>query len=138
MADAFSHKLCASQLVAIAREGEMLGDMLVPEGSVGVATVCSIVINGVLLKEGIPMDSRFGGLLQMRRKSPWRFTDLIEYSGSSLDPSEIFITSRMTSVSEVIKTGDGKILANFREIPAVCVPLAEEVFARMKEPALTA
>ena len=133
MADAFNGKMCVSSLVAVAKEGEVLGDMLIPEDSIGLATVCSIVINGALLKEGIPMDSRFGGLLQMRRNSPWRFTELIEYAGSSLDPSEIFITSRMTSVNEVIKRGDGKILANFREIPAVCVPLAEEVFARLKE-----
>ena len=133
MADAFTHKMCVSHLVAVAQEGEALGDLIVPEGSVGVATVCSIIINGALLKVGIPMDSRFGGLLQLRRKSPWRFTELIEYAGSSLDPSEIFITSRMTSVNEVIRMGDGKILANFREIPAVCVPLAEEVFASMKQ-----
>ena len=133
MAGAFKSKLAVSDLVAVAREGEKLGDMTLPEGSTGMATVCSIVINGALLKEGIPMDSRFGGLLQLRNHKPWRFTELIEYAGSSLDPSEIFITSRMTGVMEVLKHGDGKILANFREIPAACVPLAEEVFEKLKE-----
>lgn len=133
MAGAFKSKLCVSDLVAVASEGEKLGDMLVPEGNIGLATVCSIVVNGALLKEGIPMDSRFGGLLQLQNHKPWRFTELIEYAGSSLDPSEIMIASRMTSITEVLRHGNGKILANFREIPAVCIPLAEAVIERLKE-----
>ena len=133
MAGAFKNGLAVSHLVAVAEEGESLGNILIPQGSTGMATVCSIVINGALLKEGIPMDSRFGGILQLRDNQPWRFTELIEYAGSSLDPSEIFITSRMTRVKEVLKNGDGKILANFREIPAMCVPMARTVFKKLAE-----
>jgi repressor of nif and glnA expression len=133
MSDAFKSRLSVSDLVAVAEEGERLGDIILPEGSIGLATMCSIVVNGALLKEGIPMDSRFGGLLQLHNHKPWRFTELIEYAGSSLDPSEIFITSRMTGVREVLETGDGKILANFREIPAACVPLAEMVIRKLKK-----
>jgi repressor of nif and glnA expression len=62
-----------------------------------------------------------------------RFVELIQYAGSSLDPSEIFITSRMTSVGRVAEEGEGKILANFREIPALCQPKAEKVAAGLKE-----
>jgi repressor of nif and glnA expression len=62
-----------------------------------------------------------------------RFVELIEYSGSSLDPSEIYITSRMTSVGQVARKGDGRILANFREIPAVCQPVAEKIVAKLKK-----
>jgi repressor of nif and glnA expression len=62
-----------------------------------------------------------------------RFVELIQYAGSSLDPSEIFITSRMTSVGRVVEEGEGKILANFREIPAICQPLVEKVVAGLKE-----
>ena len=46
--------------------------------------VCSIVINGVLLKNGIPSDSKFGGILQVKNGDPLRFVELIYYSGSSL------------------------------------------------------
>jgi len=67
----------------------MMGDIAVPDGKVGFATVCSIVINGVLLKHGIPIDSKFGGILQMRKGEILRFVELIHYAGSSLDPSEI-------------------------------------------------
>lgn len=128
---AFRAGFGTSQLVAVAHAGESLGQVVVPPNSVGLATVCSIVVNGVLLSAGIPMDSRFGAILQMRRGQPVRFTDLINYDGSSLDPSEVFIQARMTNVSEAIRNGNGRILANYREIPAICRPLAAEVVDKL-------
>jgi len=136
MRDAFEAGICVSDLVAVAHEGERLAGVTVPEGKIGFATVCSIIINGALLKAGIPMDSKFGGLLQIRNNKPFRFVELIEYAGSSLDPSEIFVTSRMTSVGEVARGGEGKVLANFREIPALCRPVAEEVIYALREAGL--
>jgi len=85
MAPVFDEGLCVSELVAIARENERLGDYIIPEGKIGVATVCSITINGSLLKAGVPMDSRFGGILEIRHRKPYRFTELIHYAGSSGD-----------------------------------------------------
>jgi len=129
----FAEGLCVSDMVAVAHEGEQLGELVVPEDRVGLATVCSVVINGTLLKAGVPMDSRFGGILQLRNHKPLRFVELIHYAGSSLDPSEVFIRARMTSVRDVAKRGEGKILANFREIPAACRPIVEEVMVKLKE-----
>ena len=136
MKPAFDDGLCVSELVAVASEGEQLGEVTVPDGQIGFATVCSIAINGALLKAGVPMDSRFGGILQMQNHKPFRFVELIHYSGSSLDPSEVFIRAKMTSVREVARRGNGKILANFREIPALCRETAEEVVARLQEAGL--
>jgi repressor of nif and glnA expression len=133
MKGAFEAGLCVSHLVAVAGEGQRLAGSYVPEGKIGFATLCSLVVNGALLKAGIPMDSRFGGLLQMRDRQPFRFVELIQYSGSSLDPSAIFITGRMTSVAKVVARGEGKVLANFREIPAICRPVAEGVFSGLKD-----
>jgi len=127
MKPVFRKKLAVSSRVAIAQAGKMLGDIAVPQGKVGIATICSIVINGVLLKHGIPIDSKFGGILQMRRGETLRFVELIHYAGSSLDPSEIFIRGKMTSVRQVVEDGNGKILANFREIPAVSRVLVDKV-----------
>jgi len=39
----------------------------------------------------------------------------------------------MTSVGEAVRRGEGKVLANFREIPAQCRPIAETVIARLKD-----
>ncbi|MCL0081881.1 NrpR regulatory domain-containing protein [Dehalococcoidia bacterium] len=129
MSPAFKAGLCVSDLVALAQEGERLGELTVPQGMTGLATVCSIVVNGALLKAGVPMDSRFGGILEIRNHQPLRFVELIQYAGSSLDPSEVFIRGKMTSVGQAAREGNGKILANFREIPAICRPVTEEVVA---------
>ncbi|MEA3442861.1 MAG: NrpR regulatory domain-containing protein [Chloroflexota bacterium] len=136
MKSAFQAGVCVSDLVAVAHRGERLGEILVPQGKIGLATVCSIIINGALLKAGIPLDSKFGGILQIKNYKPLRFVEFIQYSGSSLDPSEIFITSKMTGVGRAARGGNGRILANFREIPALCQPQAEEVIAGLKKASL--
>ncbi len=105
--------------MATGSSGEKLGDVVVPEGKTGIATVCGVTVNGVLLKNGVPMESKFGGILEIRNPKPLRFTAIINYGGTSLDPSEQYMRARMTDVSEAIKTGNGRILANFREIPAL-------------------
>ena len=133
MKPVFQKKLAVSDRIAVARANEKLGEVVIPEGKIGLATVCSIVINGVLLKHGIPIDSKFGGILQLKNGKPLRFVELIHYSGSSLDPSEIFIRGKMTSVKEVIEKNEGKILANFREIPALSRSLVTDVIAEFRE-----
>jgi hypothetical protein len=127
MKPVFRKKIAVSDHVAVASAGQYLGDVMVPDDKVGLATICSIIFNGVFLKNGIPIDSKFGGILQVRNENPLRFVELINYSGSSLDPSEIFIRGKMTSVKEVASTGAGKILANFREIPSLSRNLAEDI-----------
>ncbi len=84
-----------------------------------IATVCSVTVNGVLLKKGIPVSSRFGGLLEIHNNRPLRFVEIIEYNGTTLDPLEIFIQARMTSVRECARTGSGLVGASFREFPSV-------------------
>jgi HTH-type transcriptional regulator, global nitrogen regulator NrpRI len=121
---AFQAGLAVSELVAVAREGQLLGEVIVPKGMVEFATVCSIVINGVLLKNGIP---------QVKKGKPLRFVEIIYYSGSSLDPSEAFIRGKMTSVQRVIEEGEGKILANFREIPALSLSLVEKLIDDLEQ-----
>jgi HTH-type transcriptional regulator, global nitrogen regulator NrpRI len=138
MKPVFSAGLCASKLVFEAKSGEKVGELIVPEGMMALATVCSVVVNGALLKAGVPMNSRFGGLLQLQDGKPWRFVDLIHYSGCSLDPAEVFIRARMTSVTQAVKTGDGSILANFREIPSPCKPVVQDIIAKLARAKLNA
>jgi repressor of nif and glnA expression len=132
MKPAFSKGLHVSELVACADEGARLGELTVPVDYVGFATVCSIVVNGILLKSGVPMDSKFGGILQVKDGRPLRFVELIQYSGSSLDPSEVFIRGKMTSVRQAAEQGEGKILSNFREIPVPARKLVDELIANLQ------
>jgi HTH-type transcriptional regulator, global nitrogen regulator NrpRI len=118
---------CMSDLVAIAREGERIAELETPAGMVAIATVCSVTLNGVLLRLGIPVTSRYGGLLEVREKQPYRFTELVGYHESTLDPAEIFIASKKTSINAASMEGTGTILASLREVPAVCLPELERI-----------
>jgi repressor of nif and glnA expression len=120
-----------SDRLVIAGEGEKIGDITVPEGKTGIGTVCSVTINGIFLKAGIPLVSRFGGVLQIESTGPSRFTALISYEGSSLDPLEIFIRSKMTDVVHAVKNHRGRVLASFREVPVVGVDEAKDLAVKM-------
>jgi len=112
---------------AVARAGEKLGNVRIPEGRLGVGTICSVTVNGLLLREGIAVASRFGGLLEMRAGSPVHFVELIEYSGSTLDPLQVFVRAGMTTVRECARTGTGTIGVSFREIPSAASPVARRI-----------
>jgi repressor of nif and glnA expression len=133
MKKVFEAGICVSELVATASAGEKLGTVVVPDGKKGLATVCGAAVNGVLLKAGVPTEFRFGGVLEIRNSQPHRFVAIIDYSGTSLDPSEQFIRAKMTSVGEAATSGKGKILGNFRTIPAPARSVFEETVAALKE-----
>jgi len=103
-----------SPKVKIFEEDEHL--IFLPPGKVGIATVCSVTFDGLLLKSGIPVEPSYGGILQIENRKPSYFLDLISYSGTSIDPIQIFMKRKPTSVLEVVETGEGKILANIRQI----------------------
>ena len=98
-------------------EGDSFSGTTIPAGKAGIATACSITIDGVLLKHGIPVRPKFGGIVQVRDRVPLRFADLLRYDCTTIDPLEILMSQELTSVREMMRTGSGKILANFREVP---------------------
>jgi len=123
----FSSPYVMSDRIIFARGGGRIGDVVIPKGKVGIGTVCSVTINGIFLKAGIPVTSKFGGVVEIIAGKPARFVSLISYEGSSLDPLEIFIKSKMTNVSGLVKGTSGRILASFREIPVVCADAAKRL-----------
>jgi len=121
------------RLVTLLGPGERSGHLTVPENMVGIGTVCSITLNGVLLKYGIPTNSRFGGLLELRDRKPMRFVEIITYDGTSIDPLEVFIRSGMTDYTGAITNGNGRIGASFRELPAESRALVIELAQRLEK-----
>lgn len=117
----FGKHLSMGNRIAMAGSGSALGGGIVPPGHVALATVSGVAVDGILMREGIPVTSRFGGLLELREGQPVRFVQLIEYSGTTVDPLEIFIAAAMTSVGRCAATGDGAVGASFREIPSTAV-----------------
>ena len=132
MRDVFQSGFYISSLVAVATAGDKLGNIVVPQDKIGMATVCNAAVIGALLKSGIPIDSRFGGILQIRNHEPVRFVELIEYNGCTLDPFEAFIAGKMTNVLGAAKLGEGKILASFHEVPFPSRSETEAIIDKLK------
>lgn len=133
MKPVFDSPYVMSDKVAVVRGGSSIGDVLIPQGKIAFGTVCSVTINGIFLKAGIPVTSRFGGVLEIEGNTPKRFVALISYEGSSLDPLEVFIRGKMTDVWGAVKHGAGNVLASFREIPTVCIENAIRVSDELRE-----
>ncbi|GFO96759.1 hypothetical protein ig2599ANME_0949 [groundwater metagenome] len=116
-----------SPYIKIIEEGTVTSDIKIPLGNIGIATMCSITIDGILMKNGIPVNTRYGGILEVKGKKPVRFEDIIFYTGTTIDPMRIFISRKMTRVLDAVNTGNGVLLANLREIPASALSGAEKV-----------
>ncbi len=64
--------LAVSPYIKIIRPGENIGDVRIEKGKIGIATLCSITIDGVLLKAGIPVKPKFGGVVEIHDGLPLR------------------------------------------------------------------
>lgn len=127
MTRVFDSHLCMGKYMVLAHPGEFLGEYQVPTGKIGIGTVCSVTLNGALLRSRIPTVSRFGGVLEVADRRPVRFTDVIYYDWTTLDPLEIFIKGGLTNVSGAVSNGYGKIGASFREVPSEALPEIEKI-----------
>jgi hypothetical protein len=120
------------RLLTLFAPGEQVGEMLIPDDCIGIGTTCSITLNGILLDYKIPANSRFGGLLELVDGKPQRFVEIITYSGTTLDPLEVFIKSGMTDYLHATENGNGRIGAGFREVPAAAREKVIELAGRLE------
>lgn len=108
-------------------------DPRIPPDHVGIITVCSITMDGVLQNLGVPVRMAYGGSLHIHDGVAQGFRDLIGYQGTTADPLSLFINARLTSIYRAATTGDGICLANVREIPATAQGLFEDMAENMRE-----
>lgn len=106
-------------------------DPRIPSGSVGFITICSISMDGVFQRNGIPVKMAYGGRLEIEQGIPKRFKDLIGYRGTTIDPLELFISSGLTSISGYARSKSGIALANVREVPSSAKKQVEETIGLM-------
>lgn len=123
-------------MMGLFNSGERVGDIVIPPDMAGFGTVCAITLNGVLLAHGIPINSCFGGLLELHHRKPVRFVEIIKYDGTSLDPLEVFIRSGMTDYAGAIRNGNGRIGVGFREVPAASRDRVIDLIEKLKEAGL--
>ena len=130
-APVFASPYVMSNRIILVKGGDRIGDVQVPRGCMGIGTVCSITLNGIFLKSGLPVTSRYGGVVEVEGGIPKRFTSLISYDGSSMDPLEILIKSGATDVAGAVAGRNGRILASMREIPVASIREAEVLKEKM-------
>ncbi len=90
---------------------------------IGIATICSLSIDGILIDNGIMSNPTYSGVLELTE--PPLFIELISYNGTTLDPHKIFLSKEMTSITAT--EGPGKILASVKEIPYISRDDAVEI-----------
>ncbi|MHC4884440.1 MAG: NrpR regulatory domain-containing protein, partial [Planctomycetota bacterium] len=121
----------AAARIALTPPNRTTGPLSPPKDTLGISIPCSLTVNAILLRQGIPVRSRFVGILELAEMNPTRFVEAISYQGASLDPLELFLRAGLTTVQQAAKTGRGRIAASFREIPTVAMPRAREVLRRL-------
>ena len=129
----FAKGYAMGKMMALFEPGETFNSTTVPDDMIGIGTVCSITLNGVLLRHGVPTVSRFGGLLELSKGRATRFVELIHYDATSIDPLEIFIRSGMANYVGAVTDGNGRIGASFREYPAESIDILQTVAARLDD-----
>jgi repressor of nif and glnA expression len=119
--------------VRIIEGGESFNGVSIQKGCSGILTICSITIDGVLLKAGIPVKPVCGGIVQVTEKIPIRFTEILRYDATTLDPLDVLMSQELTSVLQMINTGSGKVLASVREVPMAAKNHLENLLSDLME-----
>ncbi|MDO5848561.1 MAG: NrpR regulatory domain-containing protein [Methanobrevibacter sp.] len=122
--ETFDSGLCVSPYVKFQK---------VDDDKYNVKTICGTTIDGIFLNEGILSHPLYGGLLKIEDYKPTKFVELISYKKTSIPPLDAFIVKEMTSVSDVIETGEGVIPANFRIVPSILREKVENIVNELEK-----
>jgi repressor of nif and glnA expression len=107
--DAIQSGLAVSPMIQIAEE----------KNSIKIKTACSLTICGVLLKHGIPVHPKGGGLIEVVNREPTRFTDMLMYWATTIDPIDVLMAQGLMDITGMMRTGNGRILGNLQEAPMI-------------------
>jgi HTH-type transcriptional regulator, global nitrogen regulator NrpRI len=108
-------------------------DPRLPPDSIGIMTICSISMDGVFQRNGIPVKMAYGGRLLIENGTPESFVDLIGYRGTTIDPLQLFVSAGLTSIRSLVRTKAGIALANVREVPCTAESRVKELISLMRK-----
>jgi len=135
--DAYKTGVTVSGRVKFFSSGERIEGYVVPKGFTGIATLCSITFDGLLIRHGIPITPIGGGVVEIEKRTPLRFTHMILYEHTTIDPLQVLISQKTTSVTSVMRTGSGAILANIREFHMEAEPQVGMVLDELSNSSLS-
>ncbi|HNQ33300.1 MAG TPA: NrpR regulatory domain-containing protein, partial [Methanoculleus sp.] len=119
--------------LGVERVPSLGADPRIPDGHVGLMTVCSVTLDGLLQKRGIPARLEYAGRMIVGENGTAGFLDLIGYRGTSVDPLHLFISAGLTAINRLVTTRTGIALANIRMVPAAARDRVKEAADLMME-----
>lgn len=125
--DAHRTGLSVSGRVRFLEPGKKISGYTIPPDCTGICTMCSITFDGILIRHGIPVRPIGGGIVEIENRTPMRFTHIILYEHTTIDPLQVLMSQKTTSVTDVMRKGSGHILANIREFHMEAEPLVGQV-----------
>lgn len=108
-----------SSRLGILRSGERMWNYEVPQGKNALIGVSSRNFDVLLQQVRIPTETSATFLCHIERYRPKGIADIISHAGTTLSPGELLIRGKYTSVSEVVKNGDGLVTAAIKTFPSV-------------------
>lgn len=135
--DAYKTGVSVSGMVKFYNAGEKVTDFVIPEGCTAICTICSITFDGLLIKRGVPLNPIGGGVVEIENRTPIRFTHMIRYEYTTIDPLQVLISQKTTSVNNVMRKGSGNILANIREFHMEAESLVGSVLDELSSSSIT-
>ena len=135
--DAYKTGVTVSGRVKFFASGEKIADYTVPKGFTAICTICSITFDGLLIRHGIPINFIGGGVVEIEKRTPVRFTHIILYEHTTIDPLQVLISQKTTSITNVMRTGSGSILANIREFHMEAEPQVGTVLDELSSSSLS-
>lgn len=122
-----------SGLIRVLDEGEEIEGFIIPKEHRGILTLCSTTLDGLLLQRGIPFTPIGGGVVEVTDNIPKRFTHLIKYEYTTINPLQVLVSQEITSVQQVMKNGNGSLLGNIRECHMEAEEQVEEVLEELTD-----
>jgi len=123
--------LLLAPYLKIIDEEESYENISVDMGRAAILTICNLTIDGILIRSGIPLILKYGGLVQFVNKTPIRFVELMSYEGTTVPPLEVFTYRNMTSIMSYLNTGTGTIPVNYREVPKEAMGKVESIISEL-------
>ena len=125
--DCYRNGLATSPLLRITDSGSFLS-----HGEIGLYYISGIAIDGILLRRGLNVHLKYGGVVEFKNHTPTRFIEMIGYESSSISSVELFST-KPYSVLKIINSGSGECPATFREIPGIGYGEVEEIIEKLRK-----
>ncbi|RLI75387.1 hypothetical protein DRO97_03390 [Archaeoglobales archaeon] len=124
--DVSGSKLFPSDLIAIADEGENLGEFIISDGKFGIGVISNTIFDVILRNVGVVLHPESSTLLHFEKGEARGFSEIISYSGLTLSPGWLFIKSGLTSVYDVATKGVGEIITAIRSFSIYTIDLVKD------------